>query len=119
MDTQAKKIIGNVWAINAPGERQTPEDVGIVRGDGWDLDYEQAGTFKFPERKVINQLLCEITSALNDKLVYGLCRWDVDVDWEQHDFITHEGNMYVALQASGPGNGGAEEPGTGTKWRLY
>lgn len=119
MNEEARKIIGNLWAEDAPTERDTPEDVGIDRNIGWDLNYEQIGTLKFPERKVFNQLLRELTGAFNEHLQYGLPRWDDGVDWDQFTFLTHDGRIYVALQASGPNNGGAQEPGTGSKWRLY
>lgn len=71
MNEHAKKLIDNEWAIDAPGNRQTAEEVGVDRRTGWNLDYEQAGTNKFPQRTLFNELLYQYSSAFNEHMKYG------------------------------------------------
>ena len=120
MDAEAKKFLQNLWADNAPINRQTPESAGIDRTSGWDINYEQRGTGKYPERKVWNQMIRELQGAFREKMVYGFPRWAADVDWKRYDFITYGGGIYFATVDNGPSAAQqAETPGTGTVWRKY
>ena len=120
MDAEAKKFLENLWADEASANRQDPEAAGIDRANGWDINYEQRGTGRYPERRVFNQLIRELQGAFREHMVFGFPRWDSGVDWAQYSFITHGTNVYYATVNNGPSYPQqAEEPGTGEVWRLY
>ena len=119
-DTEAKKFINALWADAAPSNRQSPEDAGIDRNFGWDVNYEQPGTGKYPERRVWNQMIRELQGAFREKIVFGLPRWAEDVNWRQDDFVTHNLKIWYATLDHGPDHTTkGQEPGTGAAWREY
>lgn len=110
------------WAKSAPENRQTPEDAGIDRSEGWTLNYTQIGG-KRPERKVWNQLLCEITS-LADELNTGgsFLPWDIEMNYAKDAWVRDGEKVYVSLAATGPDTGNATQPSADTAqavWRVF
>ena len=45
-----------MWASASSADRETIEDTGGTRADGWVVAYEQIGSGKQPERTVFNEL---------------------------------------------------------------
>lgn len=124
MDAEAKKMIGHLWADT--GERMDPEEAGIDRAKGWDRDYEQEGTGKYPRRAVSNQLRREIQGALVEKMLYGAPRYAADVNWPLNAYVNYNGLLYRAVVANGPADelAGPESPAgsetrPGAVWRRF
>lgn len=123
-DSEAKQILGNLWAEN--GDREEPEDLGLTRTTGWPVAYEQIGAGKEPERTLFNQLLRELTGWASDGYREGVRLWDGDANYAQHAFVQTAEGLYVANRASGPALGNAVNPLTETPqsesqriWRKY
>ena len=122
MDAEARKILGGVWASGDMADREDPEDVGIDRGNGWDLSYEQRGSGNTPERTIFNQRCRELGGGFAEKATEGIVPWDEDVNYPQHAFAKRasDGALVVALVDNGPATGNATDPETpGEVWRIY
>lgn len=116
-DAQSLKI--EKWAT--AGERETPEENGIDRSEGWDITYEQLGGNK-PERKVFNQIMRELTGLAVDMTNGGVLEWNSGVDYIHTAFVRgSNGRLYRSLVSSGPESGNATDPtaSPNTIWRLY
>ena len=57
-------IAGGVWASASGADRETIEDTGGARADGWPVAYEQIGSGKEPERTVFNELVLRAFTSL-------------------------------------------------------
>ena len=121
MDTQAKKILSGVWASGDDAERESPEDAGIDREEGWGLPYEQPGSGALPEREVWNQRWRELDGAFAEEMRYGVPRWDAGVDYAQGAFANVDGVLRVALAPTGPATGNPTDPESPGQqvWRIY
>ena len=121
-DTQAKKILGHVWASGVSAARFDPGDVGIVRVAGWSVAYEQIGSGFEPEREIFNQRFRELDGwAEHNMRSGGSHEWDSDINYYQYARAYVGLHKYVALVATGPRVGNQvhpEEPGNAV-WRLY
>ena len=117
MDTEAKKFLGKLWAEN--GDRSDPESKGIDRSKGWDINYEQPGTGKYPERDVFNQMIRELQGAFQEHMLYGFPRWSSDVAWNRYDFVLYSGSLYFATRDNGGEGIPSPTPGMSDDWRLY
>ena len=119
VDTEAKKILKGPWADS--GDRENPEDVGISRGAGWTVPYEQINSGLEPERTIFNQRGREIDGWAIERMRTGIPGWDGDIDYQQDAFVTSSGNMYIALVANGPVLGNTVNPAESGQsvWRIY
>lgn len=117
VDVQSRKI--GLWADT--GDRADPETLGLDRGLGWTVGYEQQGSGLLPERLVFNQLLRELSGWAMDRMTQGIPTWDAGIDYTQHAFVTHLGMVYVSDEATGPATGNPVAPNAAgqTTWRLY
>ena len=115
-NTESLKI--RPWAAN--GDRATPESAGLTRGRGWHRGYSLTGGPK-PERRVFNQLLCEITSMLDEINTRGLPEWSAEVNYAHPAFVMgSNGVLYASLRDTGPGAGNAADPSGDTDiWKAY
>lgn len=119
-DTEAKQILGNLWADT--GDREDPEDVGIARTTGWPVSYEQIGSGSEPERTVFNQLLRELNGWASDRMRMGIGQWDIEVDYLHPAFATTSSGLWTTNGANtGPTYGNATDPDADdqTAWRRY
>ena len=109
------------WASSESAQKQTPEDAGLTRTEGWPIAYEQINSGKTPERTVFNQLVNEITSALIDIAENGVLPWDTEVNYSANAFVTTTGGLWIATVATGPAYGNPTNPDTTsqTVWRRY
>ena len=114
-DAQAKKI--ELWADT--GDRATPESQGINRAEGWNANYSQRGTFKYPEREVDNQLLREFSGLFLDKAKYGVLPWDADIQYAAEAVVADsDGEYWLAITGNrgvNPKTQSASEP----SWRRW
>ena len=114
-----------VWASGANADRQTPEDAGLVREDGFHVGYEQPGSGDSPERPVFNQRELEHDAALVDIAATGVLAYDADLDYrpvaDAACFVTTASGLYRTTILTGPTFGNATDPDTPgqTVWRLY
>ena len=108
------------WA--ASGDREDPEDVGIVRSTGWTVAFEQVGGSRV-QRTVVQQLLFEVTSFCWHRLRDGLIPWHAGVDYEHPAFVVgSDGALYRSRVDSGPALGNAADPATqagAAVWEVY
>lgn len=118
-DAESRKILAAPWAEN--GIRTDPEDLGIVRTEGWPQRYEQIGSGFEPELAVWNQRFRELDGWARDRMTQGIGLYDADINYPRHAFCVSTSGLKVALAPSGPGNGGAVDPETPdqTAWRTY
>ena len=127
MVSQAYKdlIAGGVWARASGADRETIEDTGGNRADGWPVAYEQIGSGKQPERTVFNELEHEYTSALIDIAATGVPAWDTAIDYTPASdaacFVTTATGLHLTLTNTGPTYGNATDPDASGQavWRLY
>ena len=89
----------DVWAKNAPNNADTMGTlISTIRDTGWTLPYEQDGG-PAPRRKVMNQVLLEITSFLNDIGTMGVLTWHTSQSYVQGALVVgSDNNVYVAVQ---------------------
>ena len=105
--------------------RETPEDAGIDRGDGWTVAYEQIGSGSLPERDVFNQRDYELDSGLIDIAAMGVPEWDADLDYtpaaDAACFVTTSTGLHVTRMNTGPTYSNATDPDTPNQqvWRRY
>ena len=125
-DSEAIKILGNVWASDAGADRMDPEDVGINRLHGWPAAYEQIGSGAEPEREVWNQRWRELDGYFAEKMVLGILPWDPRIDYvhtaEAASFATgSDAKIYVTVRPSGPAGGNSTDPTAPGQnaWRIY
>ena len=121
VDTEAKKILGNLWADD--GLREDPEDHGLDRSTGWPEAYEQVGSGFEPELPVFQQLKRELDGFASDRITMGIPGYDADVNYVQPAFaVGSNGKLYVSLVANGPAHGNTTAPvddTAGAIWRMY
>ena len=117
-------LAAGAWARNG-SNRQTPEELGIDREDGYNVAYEQIGSGKEPERTGFNQRLYEIDSAFIDIASMGVPQWDVALNYSPASdalcFATTPTGLWVTDQNTGPAYGNATDPDTPSQqvWRRY
>jgi len=115
----------DTWASSPSAFKQSPEDVGIDRADGWGLAYEQIGTGKFPERGVFNTLIHELHSFVKDCSAFGVHPWS-----DVQNFAPSDGNaafsmtpsgIWYTFTSTGPAFGNATDPDSvgQTIWRRF
>ena len=120
-----KDLAAGVWASGADADRQTPEDAGLVREDGFPVGYEQPGSGDSPEREVFNQRGLEHDAALVDIAATGVPAWDVEVDYrpvaDAACFVTTPTGLHLTRVDTGPTFGNATDPDAPgqTVWRPY
>ena len=127
MVSQAYKdlIAGGVWASASGADRETIENTGGARSDGWVVAYEQIGSGKEPERTVFNGRFYEFTSALIDFIATGVPEWDTAIDYTPASdaacFVTTATGLHLTRTNTGPTYGNATDPDAvgQTLWRLY
>ena len=124
-DSEAKKILGAVWASSADAERNDPKEFGLRREVGWPLAYEQIGGAE-PEREVFNQKFREWDGAIAQTYVAGLPPWDASINYyfgaDGAAFVLgSDAHIYVATRPSGPATGNPTDPTMRgqTAWRRY
>ena len=87
-------------------DRETIEDTGGARADGWTVAYEQIGSGKQPERTVFNELEHEYTSALIDIAATGVPAWDTAIDYTPASdaacFVTTATGLHLTLHQYRP-----------------
>ena len=107
------------WARD--GDRTLP--TAHQRTFGWDVNYSQVGGLLGPERRIVNQLLSELTALAAEINAHGLLPWSPLVNYVHTAFVMgSDGQIYVSRQASGPANGTATDPtgaGATAYWRPY
>ena len=112
-DTEAKKIIGNLWADS--GDRTDPDDTTLtpplVRTDGWGTTFS-AVDGDTPRRAVVNQRFRELDGAAEEFLVEGVPEWDTDVNHPVNAVKKRSGVLYRATVANGPSTGNETDPDT-------
>ena len=118
VDVEAKKIV--LWAES--GDRADPGTLNVDETEGWDDQYEQRGSQRFPERTLTNQLFREFSGGLVE-LFDGLPRWVDDWDYPAMSFVAgSNGRVYLSLVATGPTVDNVTDP-TGDDqrrvWRPY
>ena len=120
-DTEAKKILDNIWASDPLASREEIEDLGIDWATGWTVAYEQIGSGKTPERTGWNQLLRALNGWASDRIRMGIPQWDAKVNYRKFAFATTSQGIVVAKNANGPLLGNGVDPiAVGqTAWRLY
>ena len=110
-DAQALKI--RKWA--ATGERDDPDDVGLSRNHGWGLEYSLLGNNKFPERKVFNQLLRELTGLFSEINTRGILEWDASIGYVHPAFAAYNNDLYRSRR-----NSTGENPmSSPDAWEVY
>ena len=113
------------WANSSSADKETPEDAGLTRGNGWPVSYEQIGSGDEPERTVFNQREYECTAALIDIAATGVPAWDVAVDYEPTVdaacFVTTSTGLWLTTVNTGPSYSNATDPGASGQavWRRY
>ena len=124
-DATKALIADGIWASSEAADRETPENLGIRRIDGWTVAYEQPGSGREPERTLFNEQGFEQESAIHDIVGFGVLAWDAGVDYVHddtgHAFATTSTGLWVSERASGPARGNATNPDTPgqTVWRRY
>ena len=98
------------------GDRTDPDDAtlmpALVRANGWPATFS-ADSGDTPRRRVMNQIMREITGGLVDIRDKGILPWDIRVDYDQYAVVQAGVNAWVASVATGPATGNATNPTTG------
>ena len=118
-NAQARNLV-TAWGEGEPTNRE--EIPAALRLEGWDFRYSQIGGRVGPERKIVNQLLLELTSLWAEVNAHGpVLPWSAGVNYVHHAFVTgSDGHLYVSTASSGPATADAIDPTTpNSKWRLY
>ena len=97
------------WATH-PANRQLPSAIGIERAAGFDQRFEQRGSGFYPDYKVFNQLLHELSVFVSEKVALGIFPWDERVDYRAGATVTTAEGVHLSRHATGPRNGGAVNP---------
>ena len=127
LSTTFKTLLGKgLWASSPAAATALPEDVGLIREDGWGIAYEQRGSGKFPELTVWNRLFLEATAALRDIADYGgPILWDAQVSYAPTGgdaaFALTATGMYRTFTPTGPRYGNPTDPDTSgqTVWSRF
>ena len=93
------------WAKD--GDRQTPEQAGLVRADGFPASYSLTDT---PSRQLINQLLYEVSLGVKSLREAGIFPWDARIDYKAGAVAVAGDALWIATEATGPGTGNAVDP---------
>ena len=111
MDSEAKKL--RLWADR--GDRTDPDDASLNptlnRLVGWTAIFSSSGG-RTPRRRVMNQILREITGFCLETMQRGIPEWDNEIDYRQYAIVQRNGDLWKGESASGPNNGGAVDPAT-------
>ena len=105
-DTEAKKILGTLWASG--GDRTDPDDSSLTpvltRDTGWPSSFS-ATDGDTARRRVVNQRFRELDGAASDLYRYGgLQPYDDEIDYLQYARCFVQGQEYYASAANGPGS---------------
>ena len=109
IDAEFKKL--TKWADT--GDRTDPDDSALTptltRAEGYPSSFS-ADMGDTPRRRVMNQLLREISGAAVDVREQGILAWDTDVDYLQHAIVRSGTALYRATVATGPDTSNATDP---------
>ena len=112
-DSEARKIIGNLWASGGTAEREDPETESL---DGRVLNIIEGwtSTYSVPDgdrlrRKVWNQLFRQLDGGASDSML-GLQVYDENIDYPQNAQVSVGVNTYRALLNNGPTIGNVTSP---------
>ena len=109
IDAEAKKI--KKWADT--GDRTDPDDSSLTptlsRATGWPSSFS-ASAGDTPRRRVMNQVLRELTGLGVEVMSRGVLEWDADIDYAQYAVVQQTGTLRRATVATGPGTSNATDP---------
>ena len=125
MATTRDDYILGIFAENATTTIPNPPTVGVAyRNTATNAANIQQGwrTKTIEDMAIYNQILNLYSSVLQQCDSHGVPGWCDLVDYSVPAFVWgSDGNFYYAVSASGPNNGGAQDPvfdGTNTYWAL-
>lgn len=108
------------WAQN--GDRIIPElDLPpLDRSTGWTVQYALPGGPK-PTRRLVNQLLREITGMLHEINQTGILQWSPWTSYTHVSFVRQGDGLYISRHCSGPSLGGSVSPDAPDQdaWQRY
>jgi len=114
MSRNAEVLKIRPWAVSSTANRQDPESAGLTRTTGWGANYSLAGG-RLPERRVFNQLLCELSSLADDVQRRGVLEWDASVRYSEQAVVLHRARLWITSHATT----GAEPGSDGSPWDWF
>lgn len=111
------KRIGTTTPWGKDGDRILPENrtPAIDRATGWTAPYGTDGGPK-PSRRVFNQLMFEMFSALQEIIQSGVLEWDTSIAYEHPAIVrASDGNLYESIRDN-TGKNPISSPGD---WRVW
>jgi hypothetical protein len=112
MPRNEKGILPDVWASAA-----TPA-VDVTPIEDFTLGYDSAYTSdKYPDRRHLNDVLQRVTATSADVNKYGAALpWHTGITYQPMAMVTHQSEVYVALQAS-TGKDPRDDPSAAAFWQ--